>query len=425
MSISNSHHSFNLGELPLGCKYCVRGEKLVLFVTGVCPRKCYFCPVSDQKFQHDVIYANERKVETADDIIKEAKLMDAKGAGITGGDPLSKLARTVEYIKLLKEQFGQKFHIHLYTSLNLATEETMKKLFDAGLDEIRFHLDLDSKQLWDKLILARKFSWKIGVEIPLIPTKEKETFAVLEFVKDKIDFLNLNELEVADNSQSKLGEMNLHTKDELSYAIADSLELGLKILEFAQKGMCIAPSGRNSLDCSLQEPQGDLPPTGMRLPQYAQQGFRRCYAHTPKEKYNLSIHVCTAKLKDAVQLANRLKREAQGAKKKFDLVDEEGMLTRGALYLPELVPGFGYRKKLESVNKNEFVQRLEPLLVRVKKELRIDDDELFLDLSKPRILLSKKLLMQNRKLFKKLGLIPAVVSEYPTADQLEVEVELF
>ncbi len=374
----NKNSSYNLGELPPGCQYCVRGEKLVLFVTGVCPRKCYFCPVSDQKFQQDVIYANERKVESADDIFTEAKLMNAKGAGITGGDPLSKLARTVEYIKLLKEKFGKSFHIHLYTSLNLATEETMKKLFEAGLDEIRFHLDLDSKQLWERLIIARKFSWKIGVEIPLIPTKETETFVILEFVKDKVDFLNLNELEIADNSQSKLGEMNLHTKDELSYAIKDSLELGLKVLEFAQLN-----------------------------------------------KYTLPIHVCTAKLKDAVQLANRIKREAQGAKKKFDLVSEEGMLTRGALYLPELVPGFGYRKKLESVNKDEFVEKLEPLLIRLKKELRVDEDDMFLDCSKPRILLSKKLLMQNRKLFKKLGLIPAIVSEYPTADQLEVEVELF
>ncbi|MBI4980951.1 radical SAM protein [Candidatus Woesearchaeota archaeon] len=378
MAFENPYHPFNLGELPPGCQYCVRGEKLVLFVTGVCPRTCYFCPVSDQKFQQDVIYANERKVESADDILKEAHLMDAKGAGITGGDPLSKLDRTIEYIKLLKEKFGKGFHIHLYTSLNLATEENLGKLWAAGLDELRFHLELESKQFWERLALARKFSWKIGVEIPLIPTKEKETFAVLEFVKDKVDFLNLNELEVADNSQSKLEEMMFHTKDELSYAIKGSLELGLKVLEFAQK-----------------------------------------------ENYVLPIHVCTAKLKDAVQLANRLKREARGAKKKFDLVSEEGMLTRGALYLPELVPGFGYRKKLENVNKTEFVQKLEPLLIRLKKELRVDEDDVFLDVSKPRILLSKTLLKQNRKLFRKLGLVPAVVSEYPTADQLEVEVELF
>ncbi len=374
---SNCYYSFHLNELPSGCKYCIRGEKLVLFITGICPRKCYFCPVSDQKFQQDVIYANERKVESTEDIIKEAKLMDAKGAGITGGDPLSKLDRTLEYIKLLKEKFGKDFHIHLYTSLNLATEENLKKLWDAGLDEIRFHLDLESKQFWERLGLARKLSWKIGVEIPLIPNKEKETFMVLEFVKDKVDFLNLNELEIADNLQSDLLKRGFHTKDELSYAISGSLELGLKVLEFAQQ-----------------------------------------------KKYSLPIHLCTAKLKDAVQLANRLKREAEGAKKPFDLVDEEGMLIRGALYLPELAPGFGYRDKLSKLNNEEFLVKLRPLFARVKKELRLEEMEIYLDESKPRILLSKQKIKSNRQLFKKLKLLPAIVTEYPTADQLEIEVEM-
>ncbi|MFA6460708.1 MAG: radical SAM protein [Candidatus Woesearchaeota archaeon] len=378
MVTENRYHSYHRKELPLGCRYCVKGEKLVLFVTGICPRHCYFCPVSDHKSQKDLIFANEREVTSSQDIIKEAELMRAKGAGITGGDPLTKIDRVVEYIQLLKQHFGKEFHIHLYTSLNLVTEEILKQLFEAGLDEIRFHLDLESKLLWNKLSLAREFSWKVGVEIPLIPTKEKETFEVLEFVKDKIDFLNLNELEIADNAQSKLSDMGFCVKDEQSYAIAGSLELGLKILEYADK-----------------------------------------------KELELPIHTCTAKLKDSVQLANRLKREAEGAKLPFDLVDEEGMLTRGALYLPELVPGFEYRQKLKSMDMSKFVAVLKPLLERVKKELRLTELDLYLDEKKPRILLSKSKIKQNRALFKRLKLIPAIVTEYPTADQLEVEVELF
>jgi len=378
MVSENKYHSYHHGELPLGCRFCVRGEKLVLFVTGICPRRCYFCPVSDHKYQHDLIFANERPVNVVEDIIKEAELMKAKGAGITGGDPLTKVERVVEYIILLKKHFGKNFHIHLYTSLNLVTEEILKKLFNAGLDEIRFHPDLDSKQLWDKLILARSFSWKVGVEIPLIPLKEKETFALLEFVKDKVDFLNLNELEIADNSQSKLSDMGFCVKDNLSYAIADSLELGLKIIDYAEK-----------------------------------------------KQLELPIHTCTAKLKDSVQLANRIKREAEGAKLPFDQVDEEGMLTRGALYLPELAPGFEYRKKLASMDLSKFVAVLKPLMERVQKELKLTPAEIFLDEKKPRILLSKYKIKNNRPLFKKLKLLPAIVTEYPTADQLEVEVELF
>ncbi len=372
----NKYYSYNLGPLPVGCRYCVKGEKFVLFITGICPRSCYFCPVSDQKYQQDVIFANERKIESFSDIIAEAEAMDAQGAGVTGGDPLCKIERTVEYIKQLKKHFGKEFHIHLYTSLNLATKENLKKLHEAGLDEIRFHLDLDSKNWWDNLKLAKEFKWDVGVEIPLIPNKEKETKELIDFIHDKVDFLNLNELEVADNKQSKLLQMGFQTKDQLSYAIKGSLELGSSLLEYVQA-----------------------------------------------KEYKISVHLCTAKLKDAVQLSNRIKREAKVSRNKFDLVDDEGMLIRGALYFQELSPGFEYRKQLELCDKNYFINRLKPLSDKIKKDLKLKDEDLKIDLQKPRIILAKKQVLKNKKKFIKMGLLPAVVTEYPTADQLEVEVE--
>src|SRR3989338_2972162 len=204
MPKENKYYSYNLGELPKGCQYCVRGEKIVLFVTGICPRRCNFCPVSDQKYQKDVQFANERRITKESDLLLEANTMKARGAGITGGDPLSKLDRTISSIKLLKEEYGKEFHIHLYTSLDLVTENTLQKLFQAGLDEIRFHLDLDSEKFWPKLSLAKKFSWDVGIEIPLIPNKELELKKIIDFAHDKIDFINFNELEIADNTQSQL-----------------------------------------------------------------------------------------------------------------------------------------------------------------------------------------------------------------------------
>lgn len=364
----NKYYSYNLKQLPKGCQYCVKGEKLVLFITGICPRRCNFCPVSDHKYQKDVIYANEREVNNINALLEEAKAMKARGAGITGGDPLAKLERTVEYIKKLKQEFGKEFHIHLYTSLNLVNEESLKKLYQAGLDEVRFHLDLDNDKLWNKLTLAKKFDWDCGVEIPLIPNKNIKK--VIDFVHDKVDFLNLNELEVADNEHSDLS--HFETKGELSYAVKSSLESGLLLLEYA------------------------------------------------KEKYDLPIHLCTAKLKDAVQLSNRIKREAKYSKHNFDIIDEEGLLIRGALYLPELKPGVGYRKKLKEINKEEYLAKLNGLLDKIEK---ITKNQFFLDKDKLRILVSKKIVKKNKQKFYNLGLRPAIVTEYPTADQLEIEIE--
>ena len=138
----NKHYSYNQKSICDGCKLCVKGRKSVIFITGLCPRSCEYCPLSDEKYKKDVMYCNERKVNKLDEIIAEVKISRSTGAGITGGDPLVKLGRTVEIIKMLKKSFGSKFHIHLYTSPNLVTEDKLNQLHKAGLDEIRFHPDM-------------------------------------------------------------------------------------------------------------------------------------------------------------------------------------------------------------------------------------------------------------------------------------------
>ena len=65
------------------------------------------------------------------DIIDEAKQMGALGTGITGGEPLLRPDKVLSYIRLLKSEFGNQHHIHLYTSLPL-DEIIVKKLVEAG-----------------------------------------------------------------------------------------------------------------------------------------------------------------------------------------------------------------------------------------------------------------------------------------------------
>ena len=141
------------------------------------------------------------------------------------------------------------------------------------------------------------------------------------------------------------------------------------------------------------------------------------------QKYKFNVHYCTCTLKDRIQLANRIKREGEHTKKKFDIVDDEGLLTRGALYLYHLKPGFDYRKKLAEVDKSKYIQKLKPLYDRIKKKFKLDNDEIFLDEEKPRILISRKLVKKKKAYFLGIDLFPAIVKEYPTADQLEIEVE--
>ena len=98
------------------------------------------------------------------------------------------------------------------------------------------------------------------------------------------------------------------------------------------------------------------------------------------------------------------------------------ILFVGQLYLEELKPGVGYRESLKE-DHSALVGKLKELFGSVQTKLKLKDNEIFLDESKPRILVSKKTVKKNKNKIINLGLVPAIVVEYPTADQLEIEVD--
>ncbi len=376
---ATKHHNYKTkkGKIAKGCELCVKGEKLVLFVTGICGNGCSYCPVSDEKNLHDVIFANERRITKDSELIEEAKIMRATGAGITGGDPLAVMKRTTHYIKLLKKEFGKKFHIHLYTPLLRVTEENLKKLREAGLDEIRFHPRLEEKKEWEKIRLARKYSWNVGVEVPAIPGKEKELKELLTYLKKEelVDFINLNEFEYADNKVFEKNNMKIEPKNPSSYAVKGSQELALKLLSHANK-------------------------------------------------IGLPVHFCTAKSKDAVQLAKRIKRRAEKAKKPYDEVDEEGLLFRGAIYDKWSIAEAGYQKTINNLpekEKKKSINRLRYLRKKIINEWEVPEELIEIDKERLRILTTPAVAMTVAE---DLNKTIALVKEYPTHDCFIVEADI-
>jgi uncharacterized protein len=378
--------SYKIKGLAKGCKQCVKGEKLVMYITGICNRGCFYCPLSEQKSGKDVIFANEwdtgfEKGELSDEqfdiIVKESELTEAKGCGITGGDPLLVNERTCLVIKRLKEKFGDEFHIHLYTSLKNITEDKLNDLYKAGLDEIRFHPDFVNDKEWDKIDLASKFEWDIGVEIPVIPEFEKQTEKMIDFLNRKIKFLNLNELELSDTNSCHLTEHGYSAKNDLSYGVKGSEEMALRLMDYV-------------LD----------------------------------KKYGFKVHYCTCALKDGVQMANRIKIRAKNVAHKFDKITKEGMLIRGVIYLEDYLPGFSYGEKMKKIGDGERKKVVEEL-VKIRYELvnkfSIGKNSIIIDEYKLRLLTSEKIAKKVAKKLKK-GLKAAVVEEYPTHDGFEVEV---
>ena len=377
--VDTGHHNWKTsqGELAEGCKRCVKGEKLVLFVTGVCGNGCPYCPVSDRKNMRDVTFANEWEVSSEEDVLEEARLMGATGAGVTGGDPLAVLDRTVRYIRLLKDSFGEDFHIHLYTPLLRVTQDSLERLAAAGLDEIRFHPRLDDDGAWERLLLAKRFSWSVGVEVPLIPEHADNLRKLLRFLAghDVVDFVNLNEFEYADNQVFEKAGKHYEPKDSLSYGVKGSVELGKDLLELASS-------------------------------------------------LGIQAHLCTARSKDAVQLATRLKRRAERAAAPYDAVDEEGLLTRGAIYDEVSIADPRYEEALAGLSEDEkssSLERLGALRRFLVDEWGVPEELVALDEERLRLLTTTSVAEAAAE---ELNTTVALVKEYPTHDCFLVEAEV-
>ena len=284
LPMASSHR----GALSPGCQQCQEGKKLVLFITGLCRFRCFYCPVSERRNQLDVTYANERLVRVDSDVLEEARAIGASGTGITGGDPLGAIDRTIHYVQLLKAEFGPEHHIHLYT--HEPNPEKLQRLAEAGLDEFRLHIP---HYLWgslerrgsayrDVLAAAPRWGLRRGVEIPVLPEKEKELRRLLRSL-DRLDleFINLNEMEFSATNESALRAHGYKVDPWNGWGVKGSRATAEKLL-------------------------------------------REVRLSTP-------LHYCSSRFKDSVQLRKRLIRRAERTAPSFADQTEDGTILLGVV----------------------------------------------------------------------------------------------
>ncbi len=354
--------SILVGNLPQGCKLCAKGSKMVLFVTGHCDSTCYYCPLSSDKAGKDVVFADEIPVSEDSDIIYELRAIDAEGAGLSGGDPLCDIERTLRYISLLKSEKGKKFHLHLYTSRADALPEDLQRLKDAGLDEIRFHPQGED---WSGISYAIELGMVVGIEVPVIPNHfERLTKIAMRAEEMGVSFMNLNELESSETNFEHLVSMGMRLT---------SLE-----------------------DASIQGSAA----TAREVIVWATENLKR-----------LTVHFCSARYKDAIQLRNRLDRRLSNVIRPFEERDEdEPLLILGIIRAP-------YRQQLTSEH-----------LVFLERKLRdtfdVPSDLMNLDEGRKRIEIAAWILEEIADDVKRLftydqDLEIGVAFEYPTYDRLQ------
>lgn len=248
---------------------------MVLFITGICGKDCWYCPISYERKNRDKIFANDRPVEKPEDVLEEAGMMSALGTGITGGEAFLETDRVVFYSKLLKSEFGNEHHIHLYTG-TAPSKQKLSKL--KGLvDEIRFH---PPRELWEDILDtdyirairdARELGFEVTVEVPSLPGLE-HLIQVLPFV----DYLNINELEWSETNATAMRERGFSLEDDYHNAVPGAKEWAEELLAADKK-----------------------------------------------------VHWCSSTFKDSVQLRQRLIRIAENTARTFEEITEDGTVIYG------------------------------------------------------------------------------------------------
>jgi hypothetical protein len=319
--------------------------------------------LSFKKGGTDRIFADEWELENERDtqkLIREAEYIDATGAGITGGDPLLVWKRVQTYITLLKEMFGPKFHIHLYTSA-LKNADHLSDLVAAGLDEVRFHPlphtwnTMNKSPIKKTITTMVQSSVDVAVEIPVIPGMENEILSLLSWADEQgVQWVNLNELEFSERNCQAFLTRGYTVKNEISAAVKGSQQTAQKILKRVQ--------------------HSDLA---------------------------LGVHYCSVSFKDGVQLRNRIKRRAQNVATAYDIITRDGTLMKGTVY--------------------PSGASLRGLAALLKETYKVPSHLLFVDKERKRVELAVWVLEKIASKLKKQGYHCFVVEEYPTADRLEVE----
>jgi uncharacterized protein len=284
LPMASSHR----GALSPACIQCAEGRKMVLFVSGLCRFRCFYCPVSPTRNQKDLTFANERLVRSDEDVLAEARAIGAAGTGITGGDPLGVVDRVEHYVRLLKGAFGADHNIHLYT--HEPNPEKLRRLAEAGLDEFRLHIP---HYLWGPLgtaggayraVLEAAPSWGIrrGVEIPVLPEKEAELRRLLRSLEEiGVDFVNLNELEFSETNEAAMRARGYRVDPRNGWGVRGSRAVAERVVR----------------DLRLSVP----------------------------------VHYCSSRFKDGVQLRQRLLRRADRTAPAFAGRTPDGTIVLGVV----------------------------------------------------------------------------------------------
>lgn len=229
----------NENNFPQGCRSCLSGTGLsAIRKTNTCNLECKFCynygdfenihPIGEGLWDIGGTKFYEKDIDLLLSIHDKPT-----GISYVYLEPFMEIEKYYPIIKKFKKA---QIHQHLYTNGTLATEETLKALGEAGLDEIRFNLG--ASNCADKVIenigLAKKYIRKVGIETPMTPEFFETFFKKQDAIfKTNVDFINCAELHLNENNINNYYGENMYICRQGYISPTWSRELTLKFMKIA------------------------------------------------------------------------------------------------------------------------------------------------------------------------------------------------
>jgi pyruvate formate-lyase activating enzyme-like uncharacterized protein len=262
-------------DLSPGCRICGRGSWSCLFINGQCNARCFYCPSPQPAVGEPE--TNGIRFSDAQDYADYLAAFRFSGMSISGGEPLLTLERSAKFISKAKKKFAHVLHVWLYTNGILVSDDKLKQLREAGLDEIRFDISANRYDL-EKVKSAVGLIPTVTVEIPAIPEDCRRLQQIVVQLADiGVSHLNLHQLRCTPHNCTNLLRRNytfLHgpkvtvLESELSaleiirYACEHGITLPINYCSFVYKSRFQTAAYRRRLAPLLCKPHESVTPAG-------------------------------------------------------------------------------------------------------------------------------------------------------------------
>ncbi len=226
-------------KFPAGCRSCLVGTGLsAIRKTNKCNLNCKFCynygeldripPVGEGLWEIGGTKFYEKDIDLLLSIHRKPT-----GISYVYLEPFMEIEK---YYPVVKKFSEAQIHQHLYTNGTLATEETLKALGEAGLDEIRFNLGASrcADKVIENIATAKKYIRSVGIETPMTPEFFESFFQKKQTILGtKLDFINCAELHLNENNIGNYYDENMYICRQGYISPIWSRELTLKFMKIA------------------------------------------------------------------------------------------------------------------------------------------------------------------------------------------------